>query len=198
MTSGITYAGKVSIKIKGKPQKRCSNNGTYVLLDFIGNCLINAFARSFVDYTRQAPTYIDILLQSVSSDTQGTTKDLLEANPNCYATPQPDDQPPLRNYSVLRAPVLIEDKKLQHSDEKHVTTEVVFTALVNTSNVNDTILDHLDSTAKNLFVCLVDAQQENILAFAEIEVDPIKSLTSDVFGQATVDWTMEIGNKELN
>lgn len=198
MTSGITYAGKVSIKIKGKPQRRCSNNGTYVLLDFIGNCLINAFAGSFVDYTKQTPTYIDILLQSVSSDTQGTTKDLLEANPNCYATSQPYDQPPLRNYSVLRAPVLIERKQLQHPDKTHATTEVVFTALVNTSNVNNTVLDKLPSTAKNLFVCLVDAQQENILAFAEIEIDPIKSLTSDVFGQATVDWTMEIGNKELN
>lgn len=198
MTSGITYAGKVSIKIKGKPQRRCSNNGTYVLLDFIGNCLINAFAGSFVDYTNQTPTYIDILLQSASSDTQGTTKPSLEANPDCYATSQPHDQPPLRNYSVLRAPVLIEAKKLQHPDETHVTTEVVFTALVNTSNVNNTVLSQLPSTAKNLFVCLVDGQQENILAFAEIEIDPIKSLTSDVFGQATVDWTMEIGNKELN
>lgn len=197
MTSGITYAGKVSIKIKGKPQRRCLNNGTYVLLDFIGNCLINAFAGSFGDYRKHTPTYIDILLGSEGSSTQGTTKESLAANPGCYAISQPHDQPPLRNYSVLRAPVLIEDKKLQHPDESHVTTEVVFTALVNTSNVNNTILSQLESTEYNLLVCLVDDQQENILAFAEIRIDPIKSLTSDVFGQATVDWTMEIGNKEL-
>lgn len=203
MNSNITYAGKVSIKIKGRPRGRVSNNGTYVLLDFIGDCLINAFSGNFLEFTKRSPAYIDILLLSSSSDTEGITEETLSNYPTAYtrSIEITDNNKtvivePLRNSSVLRAPILIENKKRDRL-EKSKYSQAIYTALVNTSNINISLIDQEASTTRDLAVCLVDAQQQNVLAFAKLDIDTIKSLTSDIFGQATLQWTMEIGNKEV-
>lgn len=203
MKSDITYAGKISIKIKGRPRGRVSNNGTHVLLDFIGDCLVNAFSGNFLEFTKRSPAYVDILLLSSSVDTEGVTEEILSKYPTAYTRSiEITDSnntimiKPLRNSSVLRAPILIENKK-RDRQEKSKYSQAIYTALVNTSNINISLIDQESSTTRDLAVCLVDAQQQNVLAFAKLDIDTIKSLTSDIFGQATLQWTMEIGNKEV-
>lgn len=204
MKSDITYAGKVSIKIKGRPRGRVSNNGTHVLLDFIGDCLVNAFSGNVLEFIKRSPAYIDILLLPTSSSTTDVTSESISKYPTAYTKSIEITEgeetiviKPLRTCSILRAPILIENKKRDKLPESTCSL-AIYTALINTSNINISLINQEASTSHELVVCLVDAQQQNVLAFAKLKMDTIKSLTTDIFGQATLQWTMEIGNKEID
>ena len=173
--SRIGYVGKVTIKIKNKPPIRKKNRGTLALFKLLGNVLDKIALSSNYNLAQKLPTYVDILNSDGSHIKVNCEEYNSELKPN----------------SLLRAPILLTNEHSTCTNDP--VCKVSYTATLTTANMNLAKLESA-SASTNIHACLVDAAQSNVLAYVEISLNDLQNLSTDLYGQATLTWDMELGN----
>lgn len=179
MTNAIAYKGSVSVKIKTKPIVKKPNNGTKHLFDFLAHVLTEGPATIFPDYfTEHQPYFID-LIDSASIDLK-EGESLLDYFTASYKN--------MLSASLLLAPAPIKERTI--SSHAVDSSSITYTSFIPSS------LFHVDSVSTCVFV-LVDAAQERVLAFAELDSDSstvLNAIAAGRYGQAEISWSLDIMN----
>lgn len=191
--SSIGYAGRVTIKIKNKPPIRKFNTGTKSLFNVLSDCLAKSNMENFNNFRLRLPWYMDIL--NANANSKQLTKNHLSKYSDKYDSNIGElDEKKLADYSILRAPMLISksnnsSKKDENKDDNLGIVELY--SMLNSSNIENTG----SNNTSQLYICLIDGLQQNVLAFVGIEESVITALTGSVYGQAEIEWQLQLGNK---
>jgi hypothetical protein len=175
MQNAITYAGRVTIKVKNKPPVRKLNAGTPVLFSFLCNLIAGV---SLKDLDTQLPVKIALIHSQNKTITDETLNTQLEFD--SYS-----------DVSLLTSELHITDRKVNSS-----TSSVYFSSLLLHSQLK-TYMKSVANTSKTCYALLLN-NNNDILAHAPFEYTDIVAIWEDVNGQGAIEWEMFFANKEVS
>lgn len=175
MKNSIAYAGRVQIKVKGKPPVRKNNNGTNVFFNLMRN--IMTLAEN--ERSKSLPYYMSVVLLPNNDES--------EFNNN----PQYSHYTPL----VLH-PILITSRTVPyHTDGGETKLQdgtCVLSALLPHSS---TIMSGTGQLSSAYIVLLNNADSKEILAYTKVEQEKLRPVFEETNGQAVIEWELTFGNQ---
>ena len=165
MQNYITYAGKVTIKVKNKPPVRRNNAGTSALFSHLCHTITDISSGN-----ETVPTAFGILKQGAS-----VSENILQRDPNFSK---------YLSQSLLISNLPIVSRRVLNN------SRVQFSAVLWNSNTNSTINESINKC----FVVMLNNKNE-ILAYSEFDYSTIQPVWNDFNSQCVIDWEMEFANK---
>ena len=169
--SNITYTGKVTVKVKGKPPVRLKNKGTISFFKSLYNILSLTIINNDTETLRSIlPNSMSIVL----ADSQTPRWDSVE-----YTK--------ISGASILSSPMPIVSRKVQDSS-------VSFDSLLTHSYINSAKYD----STKIAFIVLLDGQADSkVLAYTTFNLSDIATVAQTPNSQATISWQLSFGNTDM-
>lgn len=174
MKHSIAYAGRVHIKVKGKPPVRKNNNGTNVFF----NLMRNIMTLAEIERSKSLPYYMSIVLPNNNEE-------------DFNNKPQYSEYEPL----VLH-PILITSRTVPyHTDSGETKLQdgtCVLSALLPHSS---TSMDEISQLSSAYIVLLNNADPKQILAYTKADQTALRPVFEDENGQAVIEWELTFGNQ---
>ena len=169
MKDNISYAGRVTIKVKGKPPVKKKNSGTLVLF----NTLCDILTSTNLSDNKVFPAYISLIHNNSGTITPETIID--NSNYLDYLDAE------------LVTSLLPISSRQSRYDGSCVFSSMIAHSQANTSN---------SSGVETCYVVLLSGAKK-IMAFFKLDFNSVSSVFSDMNGQAAIEWEMFFDNKEI-